>query len=458
MTKSIGQNFKFLSLLRFALPSMVMMVFMSLYTIIDGVFISRLVGSDALSASNIIYPAASILIAVGIMLATGGSAIIAMKLGEKKEKEARENFTMIILVGVVFGCLALVLGNLFITPLVKMLGATELILLQCEAYLSILLYFAPACILQLFFQSFFVTAGKPVAGLIVTVLGGVANAVLDYVFMGPMNMGIKGAALATGIGQLIPAVAGLLYFAFNKGELHFVKPKLDLRVLRDSCLNGSSEMVTNFSNAIITYLFNIIMLKLLGETGVAAITIVLYGQFMFNSLYMGFAIGVAPVISYNYGSRNNVMLRRVFKICTTFIVASAAVVSVLALLGSSVVVEIFTPKGTQTYEIARNGFFLFSLNYFFAGVNIFSSSLFTALSNGKVSAIISFMRTFGFIVVSILVLPELLGVNGVWLAVPVAEFLTVFVSVWFMWKKKEVYQYAGKAKKSSSLAIESGNI
>lgn len=458
MTKSIGQNFKFLSLLRFALPSMVMMVFMSLYTIVDGVFISRLVGSEALSASNIIYPATSILIAVGIMLATGGSAIIAMKLGEKKEQEARENFSMIILAGFIFGVLALVLGNLFLTTLVRLLGATDLIVGQCEAYLGTLLYFAPACVLQLFFQSFFVTAGRPVAGLIVTIAGGIANAILDYVFMGPMNMGIGGAALATGIGQLVPAIAGLLYFFFTKGDLHFVKPKLDLKVLKESCLNGSSEMVTNLSTAIVTYLFNIIMLKLLGETGVAAITIVLYGQFMFNSLYMGFAIGVAPVISYNYGSKNTVMLRRVFKICISFVVASAAVVSVMALFGSPLIVEIFTPKGTETYEIARNGFFLFSINYFFAGMNIFSSSLFTALSNGKISAAISFLRTFGFIVVCVLVLPEVIGVNGVWLAVPVAEFLTIFVSFWFLWRKKEEYQYAGKVRKPLAARVELENV
>lgn len=458
MTKSIGQNFKFLSLLRFALPSMVMMVFMSLYTIVDGVFISRLVGSEALSASNIIYPATSILIAVGIMLATGGSAIIAMKLGEKKEQEARENFSMIILAGFIFGVLAMVLGNLFLTPLVRLLGATDLIVAQCEAYLGTLLYFAPACILQLFFQSFFVTAGRPVAGLIVTIAGGIANAILDYVFMGPMNMGIGGAALATGIGQLVPAIAGLLYFFFTKGDLHFVKPKLDLKVLKESCLNGSSEMVTNLSTAIVTYLFNIIMLKLLGETGVAAITIVLYGQFMFNSLYMGFAIGVAPVISYNYGSKNTVMLRRVFKICISFVMASAAVVSVMALLGSPLIVEIFTPKSTKTYEIARNGFFLFSINYFFAGMNIFSSSMFTALSNGKISAAISFLRTFGFIVVCVLVLPEIIGVNGVWLAVPVAEFLTIFVSFWFLWRKKEEYQYAGKVRKPLVTGAELENV
>lgn len=444
MSNSIGKDFKFLSLLKFALPSMVMMVFMSLYTIIDGVFISRLVGSYALSASNIIYPVVNILIAVGIMLATGGSAVVAKKIGEKKNDEARKNFTLLVAVGVVFGFVVLILGNIWITPLVKLLGATEKILAYSETYLSILLYFAPACVLQLLFQTFFVTAGKPQIGLLVTILGGITNGVLDYILMGPLGMGIAGAAIATGMGQLIPALIGLLYFFLNRRELHFVRPEFDGKVLADSCLNGSSEMVTNMSTAIVTYLFNIIMLKLLGENGVAAITIVLYGQFLFNALYLGFSMGVAPVISFNYGSGNIKLLRRIFKICILFITASSVLVTILALAGSDLVVAIFTPKNTETFEIASHGFFLFSFNYLFAGTNIFASSMFTAFSDGKVSAAISFMRTFGFLTVSILGLPYLLGVDGVWFSVPLAEFLTIFVSVLFFYKKRKVYHYAGK--------------
>ena len=420
---------------------MVMMVFMSLYTIIDGIFVSRFVGSEALSAINIVFPVLNVLIAVGIMLASGGSAVIAKKFGENKSEEARRNFSMIVFIGVLFGIAALILGNLAITLIVHMLGSTPLIEEECVTYLSISLYFSPACMLQMLFQTFFVTAGKPHMGLAITICGGITNAVLDYVFMGPLHMGIAGAALATGLGQMIPAVIGLFYF-------FFVKPAFDMKVLKDSCLNGSSEMVTNLSNAVVTYLFNIIMLDLMGEKGVAAITIVLYGQFLFNALYMGFSMGVAPVFSFNYGRKNTKLLKRIYKICVLFIVISSIIITAMALVGSDFIVAIFTPRHTETFAIAVGGFFLFSFNYLFAGINIFASSMFTAFSDGiilsGISAIISFLRTFGFLVACILLLPKALGDSGVWLAVPVAECLTVFISVWFFWKKRKVYQYMGK--------------
>ncbi len=441
MSNSISKDFKFFSLLRFALPSMVMMVFMSLYTIVDGIFISRLVGSKALSATNIVFPVINILIAVGIMLASGGSAVIARKLGEKKGDEARRDFSMIALVSVIFGIVSLILGYAALTPLVKLLGSTPVIQEYCETYLSILLYFGPACMLQMFFQMFFVTAGKPHIGLTITILGGITNSVFDYILMGPFHMGIAGAAIATGLGQMIPAVIGVIYFCCVKNDLHFVKPSLDMQVLKESCLNGSSEMVTNLSNAIVTYLFNIIMLDLMGEEGVAAITIVLYGQFLFNALYMGFSMGVAPVFSFNYGRQNETLLKRIYKICVMFIVMSSVVITIMALAGSEVIVSIFTPRNTETFAIAAGGFFLFSFNYLFAGMNIFASGIFTAFSDGKVSAIISFLRTFGLLIGCILLLPRIIGENGVWLSVPIAEALTVFVSIWFFVKKRKKYHY-----------------
>lgn len=442
MSNSISRDFKFLSLLRFAFPTMVMMVFMSLYTIVDGIFVSRLVGTSALSALNIAYPILSLLIAVGVMFATGGSAIIAKKLGEGKSEEARADFSTLLLTGVIVGFVFLIIGNLFAEPISRILGATDILLADCMDYMIISLYFAPACILQLLFQSFFVAAGKPILGLTLTIAGGIANMVLDYVFMGPMQMGVGGAALATGIGQLIPALFGLLYFLFiRNGSLYIVKPHFYLSLLVESSLNGSSEMVANLSNAIITYLFNIMMLKFLGEPGVAAITIVLYGQFLFNALYMGYSMGVAPVISFNYGKKNSTLLQRIFKICISFISVSALLITILALVSSPLIVEIFTPRTTETYEIAKTGFFLFSINYIFAGINIFASSMFTAFSNGKISAIISFIRTFGMIVVNILLLPELIGVNGIWLAVPMAEFLTLFLSIYYFYKMRHVYNY-----------------
>lgn len=441
MSNSIAKDFKFFSLLRFALPTMVMMIFMSLYSIVDGIFISRLLGTNALSAANIVYPVISIVFAVGIMLSTGGSALIAKKLGEGKEREAREDFSFLTLVSFLFGIAILLIGNIFIEPIVRALGSTDALLPYCVDYLSVSLLLAPAAMLQMMFQTFFVTAGKPLIGLMLTISGGVANMILDYLFMGPFNMGISGAALATGIGELIPAVIGLFYFLFTRHSLYLTKPVVRFQVLKESCFNGSSEMVTNLSTAVVTYLFNITMLKFLGEPGVAAITIVLYGQFLFNALYMGFSMGVAPVISYNHGRQNLPLLKRIFKICIGFISISSILITIMALVSSPVIVEIFTPIGSATYDIAKTGFFLFSINYIFAGINIYSSSMFTAFSDGKVSALISFVRTFVLIVLNILLLPYLIGVNGVWLAVPAAEFMTLFLSVYLFYKKRDVYHY-----------------
>lgn len=429
MSNSISKDFKFFSLLRFALPTMIMMIFMSLYTIVDGIFIARLVGSMALSACNIIYPAANILMAVGIMLATGGSAVIAAKLGEGKNEEADRSFSMIVLVGVIAGFVGMLVGILFLEPLCRMLGATDTLMQYSMDYLRILLLFAPMCMLQMLFQSFFVTAGRPNLGLVLTVSGGLANMALDYIFMGPLQMGVSGAALATGIGQTLPSVAGLVFFLFHRKGLRFRKPVMNFKMLGASCFNGSSEMVTNLSTAVVTFLFNIIMLRLAGEIGVAAITVVLYGQFLFNALYLGFSIGVAPVFSFNYGLRNEQRLRRLYRICTVFVAVSSVIITIAAVFGSPLIAQVFMKKGAEGYDLTLRGCYLFALNYLFAGTNILASGIFTALSDGKTSALISFLRTFVFIVAAALILPNFMGTDGVWLSIPLAELLTLAISV-----------------------------
>ena len=425
MSQSLGQKFTPLKLLKFAFPSMVMMVFMSLYQVVDGIFISRLVGSRALSAANIVYPPISVLFAVGVMIATGGSALVSKELGENKEKEAREDFTFLVVAGLV--CSLLLMGIVVCSgdALYYLLGANKELVGYCREYLVIVMYFAPAAMLQMIFQSFFVAAGKPHLGLAVTVLAGITNAVLDYVFMGIADMGIMGAALATGIGQVIPAVIGCIFFLQKNKELHFCRFVPDFAKLGQACFNGASEMVTNISNAVITYLFNIIMMKLIGEDGVAAITIILYSQFMFNSLYMGFSMGTAPVISFNYGAKNEEEVRKITKICKRFVIGSSIGVTILSFLLADFVTMVFVTRGSAVYDLTVEGFILFSISYLFSGYNIFTSSYFTALSDGKTSALISFSRTFVCIVASLMILPQLWGIYGVWLAIPLAELVTV---------------------------------
>lgn len=421
---------------------MVMMVFMSCYTIVDGIFVSRFLGDNALSSVNMVYPVINILLAIGIMLATGGSAVVAKKLGEGKQKEAREDFSFLVASGVTASVILLLITLLFLKQICLLLGASELLLSNCQAYLGALVLFAPACMLQSLFQSLFVSAGKPHIGLALTVIGGITNAILDYVFMGVLGSGIEGAAIATGIGQLIPAVFGLIYFFITRGTLYFTAFHFSGKTLAEASFNGSSEMVTNLSNAVITFLFNNIMLRLAGENGVAAITIILYAQFLFNSMYFGFSIGVAPIFSFNHGAKNTEELQRVYKICTRFVVLSSLAVTLISVISSKMIVGIFVHPDTKTYELAANGFVLFSFAYLFSGFNVLASSMFTALSDGKTSAILSFSRTFGFILLSLLVLPSLMDINGVWLAIPAAEFLTVFLSLFYLERKRAVYHYA----------------
>lgn len=308
---SIAQEFNVISLLRFVAPTVVMLVFMSLYQMVDAVFVSKFVGENALSALNIVYPFPSVVIAVSIMLATGGSAVIARNMGEEKRREAKENFSFIVLVGAVVGAVIVTAGVLFIEPVIYMLGATPSLYDYCYDYLFILILSAPLSVFQMLFQSFFVTAGKPHLGLTLTVLGGAANIILDYVFIVLCGFGVSGAALATSIGYSIPGFFGLVYFAVSrKGTLYFVKPVFRWRMLLKCCANGSSEMVNNLAVAVTTFLFNVLMLKYAGEAGVAAITIVLYAQFLMTSAFMGFSSGIAPVVSFNYGSRNVRQLKK----------------------------------------------------------------------------------------------------------------------------------------------------
>ena len=431
MSQSISQKFTPISLLKFALPSMVMMMFMSCYTIVDGIFISRYLGSEALSAANIVYPVFNLLLAVGIMFATGGSAVVSKKLGEGKKEEAMEDFSFLTAVGVALSVLLMIATLLFHNQISLFLGSSERILDYCNAYLIYLVLFAPACMLQSLYQSFFVTAGKPRLGLVLTVIAGLANAFFDYFFLAVCGMEIEGAAI----------VVGTVYFFFFKGELHFVPFHFHGATLKQSCFNGSSEMVSNLANAIITYLFNIILMRIAGENGVAAITIILYAQFLFNSLYLGFSIGVAPVIGFQYGAKNRDQLKSLYKICNCFVIASSVVIAFFSWLLSDGIASIFVQDRGETYVMASEGLRIFALSFLFSGFNIFSSSLFTALSDGKTSAIISFGRTCVFIILSLMILPNILGLTGVWLAIPVAEFLAVFVSVYYQWTKRKKYGY-----------------
>lgn len=437
----LGKNFNIRSLLHFVLPTIAVMIFMGLYTIGDTIIAARFVNTDALSSINIVTPVVNVIVGLGTMLATGGSAIIAKKMGAGDDKRASQDFTLIVFTGAVLGVVIAFLGSIFIDKIIWGLGASEVLFPYCKDYLFVLLLFTPANIMQVLFQALIITAGKPAFGMFLSVGAGAINVLLDYVFIVHLKMGIAGSALGTGIGYLIPTAIGILFFATEKGTLKFRRPVIDIWVLWESSSNGFSEMLSQIATAITTFLFNVTMMKLLGENGVAAITIIIYSQFLLSTLYIGFSMGVAPIISYNFGSKDAECLRKVFRICLKFIYLVSIVVFIFAMLFGPLLVSVFSSEGTPVYQIAKQGFQIFSISFLFCGYNIFTSAMFTALSNGKVSAVISALRTIVFITLALLTLPKFLNVMGVWIAVPLAEFITVFISSGLIIKNKKFYHY-----------------
>lgn len=470
----LARNFHALSLLRFAFPSMAMMVFMGLYTIVDTIFVARFVDTNALSSINIVCPVINLIVGLGTMLATGGSAVVAGKMGEGKAEEARRDFTLIVTAGAVIGLLVTVTGLFFLDEIIWWLGASEVLFPYCRDYLAMQLIFAVFNMMQVLYQNFFVTAGRPALGLVLAVLAGIGNLVFDYAFIVLLQMGIAGAAIGTGIGYLIPAVSGTIFFLSGRrfgasglkckgqsapvrgkgrlryggrpdaisakgSELYFCKPKMNVSVLCKSCSNGVSELVSQCSAAVTTFLFNLTMMRLLGEDGVAAITVIIYSQFLLTTLYIGFSMGTAPVISYHYGSGNVEQLQKINRICFCFIAGISVFVFLFSLLGGKSIAGIFAGENRNVFELAKTGFSIFSFGFLFSGCNIFASAFFTALSNGKVSAAISFLRTFGLITVFLLILPKVIKVTGVWLAVPLAELVTLMLTVVFLTRYRKRY-------------------
>lgn len=438
----LAQNFNFYKLMKFSIPTMIMMIFMSLYQTIDGIFISNLVGELALTALNVVYPFSSVVIAIAVMLASGSSAIIAMNMGRGEKEQSRENFSFIILVAIILSICISILTLIFIKPFIYFLGATPKIYTLCYDYLEIMILSTPLATLQLLFQIFFVTAGKPKLGLILTVSSGIANIILDALFISIFNLGIRGAAIATSIGYSITAIFGIFYFLlYRNGELYFVKPKFRINVLLKSCINGSSEMVNNVAVAITTIIFNIVGIKFLREEGVAAISIVLYAQFFMTAVFIGYSNGIAPIFSYKYGADDATQIKYLFKTSIKFIIILSIFVFLLSFVVAKPIAMVFASNNKYVLDLAIHGFYLFSVSFLFTGINIFASSLFTAFSNGLVSGILSFLRTFIFLVMSLLLLPNFIGADGIWLAVPLAETVSIIFSVIFIYLYRKNYNF-----------------
>ncbi len=429
-------------LLGFSLPTIFTMLVLASYVVVDGIFVSRYVGSLALSSLNMVYPAFGALQAIALMLAVGGSAYVAKLMGEGEAQKARASFSMLICIQLGLGLTLGLAGIMGVETMLDLVGCSEAQRDLSRAYIIPLLIFAPAQMIQMSFQMFFVTAGRPALGLGLVFAAGICNVLLDYLFIVEWNWGICGAAYATSLGACIPAVVGLLYFFFNdKSVLQLTRPRLSLRQFGRVCYNGSSEMMTSLSMAVSTYLFNLGFMKYYGETGVAALSIVLYLQFLFVSITLGFSDGIAPIISYQYGRDDRPMLRRIRRSGLLCVGCISVFTYVVALLCLDDILAIFAMEGSDVYNLAQEGFYSFSLGYLLMGFAIFISAFFTALGNGLFSALVAVARTLIFLGSGILLLPLIWGSEGLWLAIPVAETLGLIFAFYCLSLKKKKYGY-----------------
>ncbi len=428
-------------ILKFAVPTIAMTVFMSFYTMVDGLFVSNLIGTNALSAINLTAPIIQVVTAVSTMLATGGSAVIMKKMGEQKVSEAREDFTFLILVNAAVGFVMCALGYLAMGPVFAGMNLSAEVAGYCVEYLSRYLLFTVPILLMNNFTLYMIASEKATLSLVCSVTGGVLNMVLDYVFIGMLDMGIGGAAVATGMGYSVTAVVGLVVFSRKTSLLHFRKPVPRVKVLVNAASNGCSEMATALVAGIITMMFNWTMLRYVGENGVAAVTIIMYVLMFVSSLYTGYSYGVAPMISYYHGEENHGKLKTLIGISLKVI----ACISVLSLAASFALtkplVSVFARPDNPVYDLAVTGNRICAIALIFIGFNIFASGMFTALSNGVVSAVLAFSRSFVFMLITMLVLPLFLGVSGIWLATPAAELMALVLSAGMFWKHRKTYGY-----------------
>lgn len=443
MNIGLSEHFTYKKLIKFTLPTIIMMIFTSIYGVVDGIFVSNCVGSDAFAAVNLIMPAIMILGTIGFMMGTGGSALVSKTIGEGNKDKANRYFSMLIYLLAIIGFIFTVFGVIIVEPMAKLLGADENMLQDCVVYgRTLLIFLVPFC-LQNAFQSFLIVAEKPTFGLIISIISGVTNMILDFLLIYVFKMGVWGAALATGISQVIGVVVPIVYFASRKNNiLQFTKTKFELKPIIQSCTNGSSEMLTNLSMSLVNMLFNMQLMKYAGSDGVVAFGIIMYVGFIFSGTYLGYSIGTAPIIGYHYGAENNDELKSLLKKSIILIAVTSLVMTGLAELLSKLLASIFVSYDEGLLNLTTNAIRLFSTSYLISGFNIFSSSFFTALNNGFVSAAISFLRTLVFQVIMIFLLPLIWGINGIWLAVTIAELLSLFVCIMFLVKNKKKYKYA----------------
>lgn len=442
MKIKLSDHFTYGRLLRFVFPSIAMMVFTSIYGVVDGLFVSNYVGKTPFAAVNLIMPFLMIMGAVGFMFGTGGSAVVSQALGEGKPDKANQYFSMMVYVVILSGIALTLLGLVLLRPISAAFGATGEILDNCVIYGRIILCTLTAFMLQNVFLSFLATAERPQLGLAVTVGAGIANMALDYVFIAVFKWGIVGAAAATAASQIVGGIVPLVYFMTpNTSLLRLVRTKTEMSIIWKTCINGSSELMTNISMSLVNILYNLQLIRYMGEDGIAAYGVIMYVSFIFAAIFIGYSIGSAPVIGYHYGAGNYAELKGLFRKSLVLIALWNVLLTAIAIASARTLAGIFVGYDAGLSELTRHGLCLYSLSFLMKGFCIFGSAFFTALGDGVVSAAISFLRTLLFETVTVMTLPLICGMDGVWLAIVAAEFLALIVTVAFFVKKGEYYHY-----------------
>lgn len=429
-------------LLRFTLPSVSMMVFTSVYLVIDGFFVSNYVGKTALAAVNMVYPIIMIIGSIGFMFGSGGSALTAAMLGEGENERAKKTFTLMYFFPMALGLLISIPAFILLPYICTLMGADGELLSYCSIYGRVLISTVVLFIVQMESQIFFVTAERPKLGLVATVLGCGTNIVLDWLFCAVFRWGIKGAAAATAISQAVGGLIPLLYFTFAKNnKLHFVKTKLDWKAIRKSASNGFSELLSNTSSSIVAMLFNFQLMRIVGEDGVAAYSVLMYVNLVFLASFIGFSSGSSPLISFNYGSENHRELKGLFKKISMLIIVTSIIMLLLSFILAKPLSYIFVGYDKDLFDMTVRAFYIYAFSFLFAGINIFASSFFTALNNGKISAILSFLRTFILPCTLVMILPQILNLDGIWATLVVAEAIAFFVSLAYLVTMRKRYHY-----------------
>ena len=444
MAKNIrlSDHFSYSKLLRFTLPSIVMMVFTSIYGVVDGLFVSNFVGKTAFASVNLVMPFVMILGGMGFMIGTGGTALVSKILGEGDPDTANRTFSMMVLFTLALGIALSAAGIVFMRPVSRFLGATDAMMDDCVLYGRIVTGFTFAFMLQNVFQSFFIAAEKPKLGLKVTVAAGLTNMVLDALFIAVFNWGVAGAAIATGLSQCVGGVLPLVYFLRPNSSLLRLSPtRLRLRPILAACGNGSSELMSNISSSVVSMLYNFQLMRLAGEDGVSAYGVLMYVQFIFISIYIGYSIGCAPVVSYHFGAQNHGELKNLLGKSVLLMGCTGVVLTALAMALADPLSRLFVGYDAGLFALTSHAFRLFAWSFLLAGFNIYASGFFTALNNGGISAAISFLRTLVFQSASVLILPIFLDVDGIWWAITVAEVFAFLISVTFLLAKRGKYHY-----------------